>query len=1144
MKQTFRIPFIAVAFWVSALAPAAFGAANYTLWPNTTVPAVADTGPDNPVELGVKFKSDQAGTIAGIRFYKSAANTGTHVANLWDQTGTRLATATFAQETASGWQQVLFSPPVNIAANKVYVASYHTSTGHYSDDLKYFAGKTRDNPPLHALADGTSGFNGVFAYGTGSSFPSQGWNSSNYWVDLIFVPSVADTTPPTVTAFTVPATATSLTVYLTSFTATDNVAVTGYLVNESPNLPAVDATGWSAAPATSYSFTSAGNKQLYAWAKDAAGNISASLSASVSVSTTGDRPILIVTSNSNPFSSYYTEILGTEGFNSFAQADLASVTATLLAGYDLVLLGEMPLSPNQVTLFTNWVTGGGHLVAMHPDKKLASLLGLTDQGGTLSDGYLLIDTSSGPGQGISGETLQFHGSADLYAANGATVLAKLYADATKSTPNPAVSFRPVGTKGGTVAAFAYDLARSVVYTRQGNPAWSGDERDGQTPIRSDDLFFGPAVFDQEPNWVDFNRVAIPQADEQQRLLANLIIQMNLDKKPLPRFWYLPRGEAAVVVMTGDDHANGGTAGRFDRYLALSPPNCSLANWECIRGTSYLYPNAPLTNTQAASYTAAGFEVALHVFTNCADWTPSTLDGFFSDQLTSWASRYSSLPLPQTNRTHCIVWSDYASQPQIELRHGIRLDTNYYYWPPTWVNNVPGFFTGSGMPMRFADLQGHLIDVYQAATQMTDESGQSYPYTIDTLLDRATGPQGYYGVFVVNAHTDLVDSDVSDAVVYSALAHGVPVISAKQLLTWLDGRNASSFSGFSWNGTTLSFAVSAGSGANGLTVAVPIPDGKTVQTVTAKGSTIPFALQRIKGIPYATFTASSGNYQVTFSSDRTPPSVTGVTPASGTVGVPTTAAVSAQFSEALDGTSVSPDTFSLRSGSGIAVPAAVTYDAVSRTATLTPSAPLANSTSYTATVEGGAAGVKDVVGNVLPGDYSWSFSTAASGNGPFSLFNAGATPRVVDTGPDAAVELGVKFRSDSAGYITGIRFYKAATNTGVHVGNLWSISGKLLASVTFPNETPSGWQQATFPAPVAVTANTTYVASYHTVSGHYSVDQSFFSGKGADNVPLHAPADGTNGFNGVFAYGATSIFPSQGYLSSNYWVDVLFSTATP
>ena len=106
-----------------------------------------------------------------------------------------------------------------------------------------------------------------------------------------------------------------------------------------------------------------------------------------------------------------------------------------------------------------------------------------------------------------------------------------------------------------------------------------------------------------------------------------------------------------------------------------------------------------------------------------------------------------------------------------------------------MKNVPGVFTGSAMPMRFAKTDGTMIDVYQAATQMTDESGQAYPFTADTLLDRALGPEGYYGAYVTNMHTDFPNHAGAQAIVASAQARGVPVISAKQLLDWLDGRNA-------------------------------------------------------------------------------------------------------------------------------------------------------------------------------------------------------------------------------------------------------------------------------------------------------------------------------------------------------------------
>ena len=122
------------------------------------------------MELGIKFRSELDGWINGIRFYKGPRNTGAHVGSLWNAAGQLLAQATFANESASGWQEVLFDVPVAITADTVYVASYHTEVGFYSGDTDYFAASGVDNPPLHALRDGESGGNGVYLYGSGG-FP-------------------------------------------------------------------------------------------------------------------------------------------------------------------------------------------------------------------------------------------------------------------------------------------------------------------------------------------------------------------------------------------------------------------------------------------------------------------------------------------------------------------------------------------------------------------------------------------------------------------------------------------------------------------------------------------------------------------------------------------------------------------------------------------------------------------------------------------------------------------------------------------------------------------------------------------------------------------------------------------------------------
>jgi hypothetical protein len=129
------------------------------------------------------------GTITGIRFYKGSANAGPHTGTLWSSTGQQLATATFTNETASGWQQVTFATPVAITANTVYVASYHAPNGRYAADENYFAAAGVANGPLYALRDGESGPNGVYIYSAATRFPTRIYRATHYWVDVVFMPS-------------------------------------------------------------------------------------------------------------------------------------------------------------------------------------------------------------------------------------------------------------------------------------------------------------------------------------------------------------------------------------------------------------------------------------------------------------------------------------------------------------------------------------------------------------------------------------------------------------------------------------------------------------------------------------------------------------------------------------------------------------------------------------------------------------------------------------------------------------------------------------------------------------------------------------------------------------------------------------------
>ena len=188
-------------------------------------------------------------------------------------------------------------------------------------------------------------------------------------------------------------------------------------------------------------------------------------------------------------------------------------------------------------------------------------------------------------------------------------------------------------------------------------------------------------------------------------------------------------------------------------------------------------------------------------------------------------------------------------------------------------------TGSGIPMRFANTNGTLINVYQATTEMTDESGQSYPFTVNTLLDNALGSQGYYGVFTSNMHTDAATEPEQDAIIASAEAHTgddlqgnasttVPIVSARQMLTWLDGRDTSTFSHVSYSAGTLSFSVTVGNGATGLTAMVPTASASgQLTSLTLNGNPVNYYTQTVKGLEYAIFPAAAGSYAAQYA---TPP----------------------------------------------------------------------------------------------------------------------------------------------------------------------------------------------------------------------------------------------------------------------------------
>jgi hypothetical protein len=143
-------------------------------------------------------------------------------------------------------------------------------------------------PSVHGLDSGV--LNGGIYHLTDLAVIEPNLTASNIATGTVIfgvVGTKLDLTAPIVTAFHIfiPPSPPALTVNFT-FTATDNHAVTGYLVTETPVVPSLTDPNWENTATTTYTFSGLGSKNLYAWAKDVAGNISSSLTDSVTFTST------------------------------------------------------------------------------------------------------------------------------------------------------------------------------------------------------------------------------------------------------------------------------------------------------------------------------------------------------------------------------------------------------------------------------------------------------------------------------------------------------------------------------------------------------------------------------------------------------------------------------------------------------------------------------------------------------------------------------------------------------------------------------------------------------------------------------------------------------------------------------------------
>jgi hypothetical protein len=89
------------------------------------------------------------------------------------------------------------------------------------------------------------------------------------------------------------------------------------------------------------------------------------------------------------------------------------------------------------------------------------------------------------------------------------------------------------------------------------------------------------------------------------------------------------------------------------------------------------------------------------------------------------------PVSPTVRTHRILWSGWVETARVQAACGIRMNMDLYHYGTAFQKTSGewsyGFTNASGLPMKFIDAQGRLLNIYQQDTQLVDEHLMKMPW---------------------------------------------------------------------------------------------------------------------------------------------------------------------------------------------------------------------------------------------------------------------------------------------------------------------------------------------------------------------------------------------------------------------------------
>ena len=569
-----------------------------------------------------------------------------------------------------------------------------------------------------------------------------------------------------------------------------------------------------------------------------------------------EMPIAVLTRDDDPnrFHTYIEEVLLTEGYPWFRRVDLAhtSLTPEMLAGADVTILCSIQISSEECTTLLRYVEQGGRLLALRPSQEMAEALGLGPhlRKGALPDRWLQLNPDSPLAQGLAATDLQFHGPADLYTWSGEqeAVVAWLAAFLGEPTCHPAILATTRGQ--GRIALFTFDLARSTVLFHQGRrensslgrgsgsycPGWDG-------ACRANWLFV---------DYLDERLKAIPQADVHQDIFVRLLNWLGETRRPLPRLWYFPEGVRAVALFDGDgDYMEArqlrnvieqveGFGASFTTYLMLDYYSEVDPDWEAeLRARGHGFGTHPIAPPRPSLEEMR--EILRH-------------------DHEAFAERYGHRPV--SCRGHSIRWVGWTEHAKFLAENGVRLDTNF---GPFWFFRE-GYLNGSGLPVKFMDEEGRIVDVYEQCTISMDDCALSDKtflpaYSIEEAiavsrkqLEDAAGK--YHTVYHPLFHPPATDPDRMHtqpwltAMLWYCRELSVPCVSDEAWVQFNDARRAMRLEGLKYDVAEgrLEFDLRAEQAISGATVALPARwNGRDLVSVLLDGEPVDCKPETLEGL---------------------------------------------------------------------------------------------------------------------------------------------------------------------------------------------------------------------------------------------------------------------------------------------------------